>query len=123
MIHIIEKFMEEMPSDKAKEVLMLIFEKKYHAALETVKMEIANPTETFNKGFDDITETEHPKRYMNKNGIEAITIIDICTNDLKGGMAVCIGNAVKYLTRLGKKDDAAQEWKKIKWYLERSLIY
>lgn len=31
----------------------------------------------------------------------------------------CRGNAIKYLWRLGKKDDALQEAKKAQWYVNR----
>jgi len=33
----------------------------------------------------------------------------------------CRGNALKYLSRAGHKDDAAQEYRKAIWYIERLL--
>ena len=33
----------------------------------------------------------------------------------------CRGNALKYLSRAGHKDDAAQEYRKAKWYIERLI--
>jgi len=59
----------------------------------------------------------HPKHYQLKNGLEAITVIEAITDGLVGIDAVDIGNAVKYLCRLGKKDDSLQEVEKAKWYL------
>ena len=38
-----------------------------------------------------------------------------------GSVAYCIGNAMKYLNRLGKKDDAVQDAKKARWYLDRAI--
>lgn len=33
----------------------------------------------------------------------------------------CRGNALKYLSRAGHKDDAAQEYRKAIWYIERLI--
>ena len=33
----------------------------------------------------------------------------------------CRGNALKYLSRAGHKDDAAQDLAKARWYLDRML--
>jgi hypothetical protein len=36
-------------------------------------------------------------------------------------VAWCRGNAIKYLWRAGKKDDAAQDLQKAAWYIERAI--
>jgi hypothetical protein len=51
--------------------------------------------------------TSHP------SGIEAITI---CEHE-----NFCIGNALKYLIRQGKKGDAVQDLRKAIWYIEREI--
>jgi hypothetical protein len=38
-----------------------------------------------------------------------------------GSVAYCIGNAMKYLNRMGKKDDAVQDARKARWYLDRAI--
>ena len=38
-----------------------------------------------------------------------------------GFIAYCIGNNLKYLNRLGKKDDALQDARKARWYLDRAI--
>lgn len=51
--------------------------------------------------------TTHP------SGVERIDIIE--------HMPFNIGSAVKYLWRLGKKDDAIQELEKARWYIDREI--
>ena len=63
----------------------------------------------------------HPKHYQLKNGLEVIDVVDAFTEGLEGIDAVDIGNAVKYLGRLGKKDDAVQEVSKARWYLDHYI--
>jgi len=36
-------------------------------------------------------------------------------------MNFCIGNAIKYLWRAGKKDATVQDLEKAKWYIEREI--
>ena len=50
---------------------------------------------------------EHP------SGVECIQVAE--------HMSFCIGNAVKYLWRAGKKGDAVQDLRKAVWYLEREI--
>lgn len=59
----------------------------------------------------------HPSHYQLKNGLEVIDVIEAFTEGLKGIDAVDIGNAIKYLGRLGKKDNPIQEVEKAIWYL------
>ena len=60
----------------------------------------------------------HPKHYQLKNGLEVIDVVEAFTDGLEGIDAVDIGNAVKYLGRLGKKDNNIQEVNKAIWYLK-----
>lgn len=56
----------------------------------------------------------NPSHYKDhKSGIECIQITE--------HMDFCIGNAVKYLWRAGKKDDNIQDLKKAIWYIERKI--
>lgn len=58
----------------------------------------------------------HPKHYGGEeNQYEAIKVIEAWELDF------CLGNAVKYISRAGKKDDIIQDLKKAKWYLERKI--
>lgn len=53
----------------------------------------------------------HPKHYSHPSGIEAIDIVE--------QLGFTLGNAVKYLWRVGRKGDAVEDLKKARWYLER----
>ena len=57
----------------------------------------------------------HPDHYQSEGGIEVIDVIE------SFGLGFCLGNAVKYILRCGKKDDAIQELKKAKWYIDREI--
>lgn len=57
----------------------------------------------------------HPAHYKASNGLEAITVIE------GFDLGFHLGNAVKYLLRAGKKDDAVQDLRKARWYVERDL--
>ena len=56
----------------------------------------------------------HPSHYTDGK-IEVIDFIE----DKKLGYH--LGNAIKYISRAGKKDDYVQDLKKAKWYLEREI--
>lgn len=58
---------------------------------------------------------DHPLRYQSKNGIEAIDVID------SFGLNFNLGSAVKYILRLGKKDDEITELEKAKWYIQHEI--
>lgn len=53
-------------------------------------------------------------------GIETIDYIQakLSPEEFRGYLR---GNALKYLSRAGHKDDAAQEYRKAMWYIERLL--
>jgi hypothetical protein len=60
----------------------------------------------------------HPQHYGGENNVyEAIKVIDAwgLDNDFY------LGNAVKYLSRAGKKDDTVQDLKKAIWYIEKKI--
>ncbi len=57
----------------------------------------------------------NPKHYRDHpSGVESI---DCCEQ-----LGFCLGNAWKYLARLGKKDAWEQDRQKVLWYLNRSLL-
>jgi hypothetical protein len=62
----------------------------------------------------------HPQRYGGDTEYECIKVLEhwFDKEQFKG---FCIGNALKYLCRLGKKDDEIQELKKASWYIERYI--
>lgn len=61
----------------------------------------------------------HPEHYGGgDNPYEAIKVIEAW------GLGFCLGNAVKYLCRAGKKGSALDEvndLKKARWYLDREI--
>ena len=68
-----------------------------------------------NKYMDDIVN--HPPHYTSHpSGIEAIQVTQ--------HMGFCLGNAMKYLWRAGKKDPAAEitDLRKAIWYIEREIL-
>lgn len=56
----------------------------------------------------------HPAHYQ-AGGMEAIDVIEAF------GLGFCLGNAVKYILRCGKKDEPIQELKKAEWYVKREI--
>ena len=54
--------------------------------------------------------------YYKSNGLEAINVIEAFD------LGFCLGNAIKYILRAGKKDDKAQDLRKAIWYLHREMI-
>lgn len=61
----------------------------------------------------------HPSHYK-VGGIEAIDYLQakLSPEEFAG---FCRGNALKYLSRAGHKDDAAQDYRKAIWYIERLI--
>lgn len=47
------------------------------------------------------------------SGIECIQVTE--------HMGFCLGNAVKYIWRAGLKNDAIEDLKKARWYLDREI--
>lgn len=63
------------------------------------------------------SETSHPNRYGGDSTYECIKVLKewMSTDEYRG---FCRGNAIKYLCRLGKKDDPKKELDKAKTYIE-----
>jgi hypothetical protein len=58
----------------------------------------------------------HPDHYGGAdNPYEAIKVIEAW------GLGFCLGNAVKYISRAGKKGDRLEDLKKARWYLDREI--
>ena len=61
---------------------------------------------------------DHPDHYGGKDSpYEAIKVIEAW------GLGFCLGNAVKYIARAGKKDPAkhVEDLEKARWYLDREI--
>ena len=99
------------------------------------KMTEKTDSRTSLKGYGDIVSTEelqkpkaktkkndesvnHPSHY-NTGSIEVIDFIE----DLGLDIGFCLGNAIKYISRAGKKDKekTVEDIKKAQWYLSRWL--
>lgn len=59
----------------------------------------------------------HPPHYGGDTIYEAIKVIEAW------GLGFCLGNAVKYVSRAGKKDPATtiEDLRKAAWYLSREI--
>lgn len=55
----------------------------------------------------------HPSHYCEGRTIEPISVIE------DWELPYHLGNALKYISRAGRKDDALQDIEKAVWYLER----
>ena len=56
----------------------------------------------------------HPQHYTDHpSGIECIRITE--------HLNFCLGNAMKYLWRAGRKGDPVQDLRKAVWYIEREI--
>lgn len=59
---------------------------------------------------------DHPAHYGGADNIyEAIKVIEAWK------LGFCLGNAVKYIARAGKKGSAAEDLKKARWYLDHAI--
>lgn len=62
----------------------------------------------------DHDPVDKPIHYRNHpSGIECIQITE--------HMGFCLGNAVKYIWRADLKNDAIEDLRKAKWYIEREI--
>lgn len=68
----------------------------------------------------DKSVISHPERYGGDTTYECIKVLEawLPLEQYKGFLR---GNALKYLCRVGKKDETVQELKKAKWYLEKLI--
>ena len=75
--------------------------------------------DTCMRPIEDTKEhVNHPSHYGGEDNIyEAIKVIEAWD------LGFCLGNAIKYISRAGKKDNNSylQDLKKAKWYLEREI--
>lgn len=71
------------------------------------------------RSIEDTKEhVNHPSHYGGEDNIyEAIKVIEAWN------LGFCLGNAIKYISRAGKKDNNSylQDLKKAKWYLDREI--
>lgn len=70
-------------------------------------------------------KVDHPIHYGGAdNPYEAIKVIEVWLGE-EGAKGFCIGNALKYLCRAGKKADngTKQDLEKARWYLDRAISY
>jgi hypothetical protein len=72
----------------------------------------------FKSKIMDKEMVNHPSHYGGgDNPYEAIKVIDAWDLDKD----FYLGNAVKYLSRAGKKDNVVQDLKKAIWYIEKKI--
>ena len=67
-------------------------------------------------GYCDIDPdlVNHPPHYTSHpSGVECIEVTE--------HMNFCVGNAIKYLWRAGRKGEAVEDLEKAKWYLDREI--
>lgn len=61
-------------------------------------------------------QVNHPSHYQSTDpAYETIKVIE------EWGLDFHLGNAVKYISRAGKKNDELEDLKKAVWYLERRI--
>lgn len=63
---------------------------------------------------------EHPEHYGGDTPYECVKVLRawLTPEQYEGFLR---GNALKYLCRVGKKDESRQELKKAKWYVEKLI--
>lgn len=62
-----------------------------------------------------VEQVDHPSHYQTAAGLEAIDVVEAF------GLGFCLGNAIKYVLRAGKKRDALTDLRKARWYLDRAI--
>lgn len=60
-------------------------------------------------------KVNHPAHYGGDSTYETIKVIEAWSLNFH------VGNAVKYLSRAGKKGDAVEDLRKAAWYIEREI--
>lgn len=66
------------------------------------------------------TAVDHPAHYGGDTSYECIKVLEAwMTAEQASGFN--IGNAIKYLSRAGKKGDAVEDMKKARWYINREI--
>jgi len=63
------------------------------------------------------SQVDHPSHYRASTGFEAIDVIDAW------GLGFSLGNAVKYISRVGLKDPtkSIEDLEKARWYLDHEI--
>lgn len=64
----------------------------------------------------------HPAHYNGDSDYECIKVLEAWLPPAQF-IGFCRGNAIKYLCRLGKKDEMAQELRKAAWYASRAADF
>lgn len=70
----------------------------------------------------DVKVIDHPQRYGGDTTYECIKVLQnwMSEDEYKGFLR---GNTLKYLCRVGKKDEVVQELKKAAWYLNKLIEF
>jgi hypothetical protein len=68
-----------------------------------------------------MTDLVNPAHYKKQNGIECIDYLEAICLDIPGDEAVCVANAVKYLSRYRQKNplNPKRDVEKALWYVNR----
>lgn len=82
-------------------------------------MTVVEPRGDYLTEEEEMTQSEavnHPEHYGGgDNPYEAIKVIEAW------GLGFCLGNAIKYIARAGKKGSKCEDLKKARWYLDREI--
>jgi Protein of unknwon function (DUF3310) len=71
-------------------------------------------SEAERSGLKDYDSVNNPRHYVSHpSGIECIQVTE--------HMSFCVGNAVKYLWRADLKNDAVEDLRKARWYIDREI--
>lgn len=72
------------------------------------------------EGVEMKEEINHPERYGGDTPYECIKVLKawLSKEEYEGFLR---GNAIKYICRLGKKDEKVQELKKARWYIDKLI--
>jgi hypothetical protein len=64
-----------------------------------------------------VSQVNHPSHYRKDTGFEAIDVIEAW------GLGFNLGNAVKYISRCGRKGTGtdSEDLKKAMWYIDREI--
>ena len=62
-----------------------------------------------------VDKIDHPPHYRSESGYEAIDVISAWKLNFP------LGNALKYISRAGLKDDAVEDLQKAIWYLQYEI--
>lgn len=75
------------------------------------------PSRRWDKEGMSMTEdnVNHPSHYAEGRKYEPIAVIEAW------GLGFNLGNALKYVSRVGRKDDPLEDLEKARWYIDREL--